>query len=75
MGELVSQMCCCLCGDPHMGRTLTEGWFADGQSDKHYRAIKIMCPKCLARMGIKVDSQGGFAPVEKEASDAPAAAK
>ena len=47
MGELVSKMSCCLCGNPHYGNELTEGWFANGISPKRRRAEKLLCPQCL----------------------------
>lgn len=54
MGELVSQMSCCLCDYPHTGKTLTPGWYAEGISAKGCRAKRILCPKCLEKLGVKV---------------------
>jgi hypothetical protein len=66
MGELVSRMSCCPCGQVHVGCTLTPGWFADGMSKLGFRATKLICPGCLEKMGVKSTKGYAVEPVQKE---------
>ena len=64
MSELVSVMSCCLCGAPHKGRKLNEGWFADGLSPKKQKADRLICPDCLNKMGVKVEKGYAVEPLK-----------